>query len=140
MASYVQARYTKIGYTYLMEPWIPVSQSFRKPYLVVWNEEEASVLDVTIMRDDQHPDTCYKQKLEYYDMSEIRKWVGETTGCRFIHFAVERYFLSRHRFKYSDYKIISLLWSKLPHVQALARNNLLANGHRWCVVGGRGVA
>ena len=65
------------------------------------------------MRDDQHPDTCYKQKLEYYDMSEIRKWVGETTGCRFIHFAVERYFLSRHRFKYSDYKIISLLWSKL---------------------------
>ena len=49
------------------------------------------MLDVTIMRNDQHLDTCYKQKLEYYDMSEITKWVGETTGCRFIHFAVERY-------------------------------------------------
>ena len=58
-------------------------------------------------------------KVEYYDIPEIRKWAGETTGCRFIHFAVVHNwrgimspmsagFLSRHRFKYSDYKIMSL--------------------------------
>ena len=57
-------------------------------------------------------------KVEYYDIPEIRKWAGETTGCRFIHFAVVHNwriimspmsagFLSRHRFKYSDYKIMT---------------------------------
>ena len=65
-----------------------MSQSFRKSNLVVWNKGEVSVLDVTIMRDDQHADTDYKQKVEYHDMAEIRKWAGETTGCRFIHFVV----------------------------------------------------
>ena len=65
-----------------------MSWSFRKSDLVVSKEEEASVLYVTIMRDDQHPDTYYMQKVEYYDMPEIRKWAGETTSYRFIHFAV----------------------------------------------------
>ena len=119
VVSYVQARFTKTGYKCLAEPRITVSRSFRKSDLVVWKEEEASVLYVTIMRDYQHPDTYYKQKVEYYDMPEIRKWAGETTSYRFIHFAVVHNwrgimspmsagFLSRHRFKYSDYKMMSL--------------------------------
>ena len=74
------------------------------------------MLNVAIMRDDQHPDTYYKQEVENYDMPEIRKRVGETTGCRLGRSRpqLERYnepnarrYLSRHRFKYSDYKIMS---------------------------------
>ena len=62
MVSYLQACYTKMGYKCLAEPRIAVSRSFRKSNIVVWMEGEASVLDVTIMRNDQHPDTYYKQK------------------------------------------------------------------------------
>ena len=61
LVSYVQARYTKTGYKCLAEPRIAVIRSFRKSNIVVWMEGEASVLDVTIMRNDQHPDTYYKQ-------------------------------------------------------------------------------
>ena len=62
MVSYVQARYSKTGYKCLAEPRIAVIRSFRKSNIVVWMGGEDSVLDVTIMRNDQYPDTYYKQK------------------------------------------------------------------------------
>ena len=62
VVSYMQARYTKTSYKCLPEPRIAVIRSFRKSNIVVWMDGEVSVLDVTIMRNDQHPDTYYKQK------------------------------------------------------------------------------
>ena len=41
------------GWTILVEPRIPTTDSFVKPDLIIWNNKRAVVLDVVVCGDDQ---------------------------------------------------------------------------------------
>ena len=71
------------GWTILVEPRIPTTDSFVKPDLIIWNNERAVVLDVVVCGDDQDAGRiAFNNKITKYsvDHPEVTPWVKALTS------------------------------------------------------------
>ena len=53
----------------------------QKPDLVLCSDNQAFVIDITIVSDQVSVDQAHRQKVEYYNQSHISEWVSRVTGA-----------------------------------------------------------
>ena len=63
------------GFEVWEEPIIRTSRSIRKPGLVLAKEKVALVLDTIICSDNASLSSVHQQKVDYYNVAEMREWV-----------------------------------------------------------------
>lgn len=86
VVQFIDGALTKKGNTVLVEPVIPTCHGNRKPLLVIINETEAKIVDVTITADLFDMGNAYQQKVDYYNYrnEDVLRWVSEQFPGRVI--------------------------------------------------------
>ena len=74
---------SKQQWNVVVEPWIITAGGFCKPDLIMWNQDQAVVLDIVVTGDQPGTTkTVYHQKIAKYqtDNPEVSPWVRSLTG------------------------------------------------------------
>jgi len=63
------------NWSVLKEHAIPTTAGIRRPDLIVYKDNNAAVIDVTVVSDNGKLDDSHKRKVEYYNNNEITNWI-----------------------------------------------------------------
>lgn len=120
------------GFNVLVEPLIDTKLGKRKPDLVIVNEAECRIVDVTVTSDLFNMSTPYHQKISYYNVDEIllwarNKWSGHIVstdaivlnwrGSLFGHFArlLKELGVTRHEASILAIRVLTFTHSMFRH-------------------------
>ena len=67
----------------MKEHAIPTTAWIRRPDLIVYKDNNAVVIDVTVVSDNGKLDDSHKRKVEYYNNNEISNWLKNRTNVDF---------------------------------------------------------
>lgn len=72
IVKYVMVRLKECGWSVKKEVHIPFKGTYKKPDIVAKKGADVFVTDVTVTADNHHPDEAHDNKVELYDIKEIR--------------------------------------------------------------------
>jgi len=73
-------------WTVLKEHAIPTTAGIRRPDLTAYEDNNAVLIDLTVVSDIGNLEDAHKRKVDYYNNSEIRNWITSRTSCENVDF------------------------------------------------------